>query len=391
MRIALLGGSTPFVTPLFAELARRVDPASLILHGRNEIALAAVGRYAQLALPGWSVSWTGSMPEALDGADLVVHQIRYGDLAGRGADERFAAGLGAAADETLGPGAFRSALRAAPPLRMVIEQIQQSCPGAFVVNLTNPLSVTTALFAAQGVSVIGLCELPEATVETASRVVGEPLIWSYTGLNHRGFVHDLEIVGRPGSGAEVIDTLREQLVDRDLLGVLGVEIGELNALPLKYFGLFADHAPHGAGRAEVLLRMRADALAELAADPAAPPPSIRGRSMPWWPLTVGPVLGAICTGEALDTVVNVPDEDGIVRERRAVVAGPAWRVLPTLPPPAAVTPWLDRFERHERAVLAALEDPSEASIREACRADPALPEASIGEAVRRLLADRPSD
>jgi 6-phospho-beta-glucosidase len=390
MRIALLGGSTPFVTPLFTELARRVEPTALVLHGRNESALAAVGRHAQLVLPDWAVSWTSSMAEALDGADLVVHQIRYGDLTGRGADEQFAAGLEAAADETLGPGALRSALRAAPPLRAVIEQIRQSCPDAFVVNLTNPLSVTTALFAAQGLSVIGLCELPEVTVETASRVVGEPLIWAYTGLNHRGFVHDLEAVGRPGSGAEVVETLRERLLDRDLLGVLGTEVAELNALPLKYFGLFANHAPHGSGRAEVLLRMRAEALAELAADPSAPPPSIRGRSMPWWPLTVGPVLGAICTGEALDTVVNAPDGDGIVRERRAVVAGPAWRVLPTLPPPPAVVPWLERFERHERAVLAALDDPSEAPIQAACQADPALPEAAVDEAVRRLLADRPA-
>ncbi len=68
-------------------------------------------------LPGWRSTCTTSLAEALDGADLVVHQIRYGDLAGRAADERFAAELGAAADETLGPGALRSALRPAPALR----------------------------------------------------------------------------------------------------------------------------------------------------------------------------------------------------------------------------------------------------------------------------------
>ena len=109
--------------------------------------------------------------------------------------------------------------------------------------------------------------------------------------------------------------------------------------------------------------------------------------MPWWPLTVGPVLRAISTGEPLDTMVNAPDDDGIVRERRAVVAGPAWRVLPTLPPPPAVLPWLDRFETHEAAVLAALEDPSPERIRAACVADPALPENSVDEAARRLLTE----
>jgi hypothetical protein len=162
-------------------------------------------------------------------------------------------------------------------------------------------------------------------------------------------------------------------------------------LPLKYFGLFAAHAPHGAGRADVLMTMRAAALAELRADPAAPPRSIGGRSMPWWPLTVGPVLGAIAAGEPLETVVNLPDADGVVRERRAVVAGPVWRTQPTPPPPVAVRLWLDRFERHEAAVLAALHEPTPDLIRAACLADPALPEAAVDEAVRRLLDELRSD
>jgi 6-phospho-beta-glucosidase len=391
VRIALLGGSTPFVVPLFAEMADRLAPATLVLHGRNESALSAVSAHARHALPGWTVSWTAALPEAVTGADLVIHQIRYGDLAGRASDEAFAAGLGAAADETLGPGALRSVLRAAPALRSVIEEIRRSAPDAFVVNLTNPLSATTAMFAAAGLRVIGLCELPEVTVETASSAVGAPLSWSYTGLNHRGFVHHLELADRPGSGAEVLRRLAARLTDRELLGVLGSEVEALNALPLKYFGLFAAHAPHGAGRAEVLMRMRASALAELAADPQRPPPSISARSMPWWSATVGPVLGALCGSGPLDTMVNLPDVDGVVRERRAVVDGLRWTVRPVADPPAEVVPWLDRFERHERAVLAALADPTREHVIAACAADPVLPAEAVDEAVGRMMAEVPVD
>ena len=388
MRIVLLGGSTPFVAPLFAELAGLGETSdsqgrrSLVLFGRSTTALAAVSAHARHVLPGWLVSTTTSLAEALDGAELVVHQIRYGDLEGRAADEQLAADLGTAADETLGPGALQAALRAAPGLRALAQELVRSCPGTFVVNLTNPLSVTTSLLARAGLRTIGLCELPEVTVQAASQLVGAPLSWAYTGLNHRGFLHHLA-----APGVDVLARLGERLTDRSRLGVLGVEVTELEALPLKYFGLFADHAPHGAGRARVLQAMRATALDELAVDPAVSPPAIAGRSMPWWPESVGPALAAICGSQPRTTMVNLPEPDGLVRERRVELSGRDWRVLPSPEPPAAVTPWLERFEVHERAVLDALDDPTAERIEAACRADPLLPEASVAEAVRRLRPD----
>ena len=43
---------------------------------------------------------------------------------------------------------------------------------------------------------------------------------------------------------------------------------------------------------------------------------------------------------------------------------------PSSAPPATVTRWLERFERHERAVVAAALAPSERSIRVALVKDP---------------------
>jgi 6-phospho-beta-glucosidase len=254
-----------------------------------------------------------------------------------------------------------------------------------VLNLTNPLSVTTALIAKGGARVWGLCELPTVTHRTAARLLGHDparLSWAYTGLNHRGFLHHLEIDG--SLDGDPLEALAESLVERSTLGVLGDEVQELDALPLKYFGLLAGHAPHGAGRAARLVDIRASALRELRGNPRARPASLTARPTPWYSECVGPVIGALADGGPLDTVLNLPGADGLVREQRVTIEGGRCVPLPDVAPPASARPWLDRFEGHERAVLQALDLPTQAALRAACVADPLLPEARVEDAVRLL-------
>jgi 6-phospho-beta-glucosidase len=387
MRIAVLGGSTPFSVPLVDAIAALVEPpGALVLHGRDRRALDAVANYAEMRLApqGWRVSGTTVLEAALEGAVVVLHQIRYGDLAGRADDERLAERLGVPADETLGPAALRAALRAAPPLRDLAERLRAAAPDALVVNLTNPLSVTTAVLANAGVWVWGLCELPLVTVDSVAAILGydgDGVEWGYTGLNHRGFLHDLHRAGQ-----DMLPFLVAALSDRSRLGVTGDEIAALGAVPLKYFSLFSGHAPHGSGRAAQLERLRADAISELERDPTRRPPSLAGREMPWYARSVAPVIAAAVSGAAVDTVVNIADEDGIVRERRARVAGSECLLVEVPAPPGAVVSWLDRFLAHERAVLGAVDDPSSETLVAACEADPLLPDHAVTEAARLLIA-----
>src|SRR5262249_13546113 len=142
------------------------------------------------------------------------------------------------------------------------------------------------------------------------------LAWDYTGLNHRGFLHGLR-----HDGEDVLPRLAAALPDRSRLGVTGDEVVALGALPLKYFGLFAGDAPHGAGRSAGVARIRAAALAELERDPATSPPSLAARKMPWYARSVGPVLDAIVADAAVDTVLNLAAADGVVEEHRARLRG----------------------------------------------------------------------
>src|SRR5262245_60495531 len=116
-RLTILGGSSPSTIALLMLLP--VAGARLAsLSGRTADSprgVAGVGRRI-MSGAGGSVRWTADLADALDGANFVVHQIRYGGLAGRANDESLAAAIGLPADETLGPSGLQSAIRMAPEL-----------------------------------------------------------------------------------------------------------------------------------------------------------------------------------------------------------------------------------------------------------------------------------
>ena len=200
--VVVLGGSTPFTAALIEALreARDALPAcELRLYGQDAAALERMRRYAERRLTGfgWTSRTSRRLDEAVDGATVVVNQIRFGGLAGRADDEALANRFQLPADETLGPCGLSSALRVIPRIRELASELGRRCPDAWVLNLSNPLSLTTrTMIDAGGPSrTIGLCELPAVTALEACRLLGmspEDVQWKYAGLNHRGFIFALE-------------------------------------------------------------------------------------------------------------------------------------------------------------------------------------------------------
>jgi 6-phospho-beta-glucosidase len=380
-KLTILGGSSPFTASLVNALKAvhpAVPPQVLELYGRDSTALDLVGRYAQAQLGtlGWTVQATTRSAEALEGATWVVHQIRYGGLEGRAADERLAEAHDVPADETLGPAGLAAALRVVPALRELGVLIGRYCPDAWVLNLTNPLSITTALLSRDGVRrCVGLCELPWYTVREACRLLDLPareVLWSYSGLNHRGFVHELRYQGR-----DYLKVLPGTLGDGLLSGISAAEVAELGALPLKYFQLLRGRGPAERGRAEHLTHLRAELLAELQASVTRSPPSLAKRYMEWYPGAVVPMLAALAAGDGRPEVINVWRQGDIVWEMRARIFTDRYEPPPVAQPGEAVRDWLDLFAAHERAVLAAALDPTRERIEAALAADPLVPESKV--------------
>lgn len=387
--LTVLGGGTPYTAALADAIADRepaVPPGPLVLAGRDPDALDAVGRYVhhRLAPLGWTITWTTQARSALRGAGIVIHQIRYGGIAGRQRDEDLALACGLVADETLGPGALQAALRLRAPLAETCRALVEECPTAVVLNLTNPLSLTTARMIQAGVSrCMGLCELPRVTLEAAAAVLGEDpgrAHWAYAGLNHRGFIVRLE-----WDGVDRIPDLVNRLGAGTLNGIRADEIAALRGVPTKYFRLMRSEAPaHGPGRASFLAALRARILEELRADPARSPPGLQARDTAWYPRAVVPVIEALRSRRPLPREINVLAPSGVVEEGRACIDAAGAGPLLAARAPAPVEAWLTAFRDHERRLLEALERPSLPSIRRALEADPMIP-AAKAEACAHLV------
>lgn len=388
--VTVVGGSSPFTLALAQALA--ADPpwpeGLLRLQGRDAQALEAVSACAAhlLAPGGWRVEAEVDLHRSLEGSDVVVHQNRYGGLAWRTQDEVLATGLGLAPDETLGPGGLAAGLRTGHGQRPYAAALTATDPRVPVLTMTNPLGVSTALFSAAGVDVLGVCELPEMTrldVAAAAGVAPSDLGASYTGLNHRGFWHGLRAAGTP-----LLDRVAHRLAtgEADLHGVDAAVVQRLRAVPDKYHALITVGSFLTPGRAAALDALRTRIRVEATAAPDVVPPALAGRDMPWYRVVVVPVLAALA-GRPVRTVVTATDADGVAAERFVDLVGATVTPVPGDPPPPPVARWFARFRAHEAAVVAACAEPSYDAVRAALALDPVVPTDVVDRAAQATWTD----
>lgn len=384
--LAILGGSGPFTASLIDALVEVPELwlTQLRLAGRHAARRDAMVAYARHRLPDCAVLGAASMEQAVDGADVIVVQVRFGGMEGRAEAERAAAAMGCPADETLGPAGLHMALQLVEPTRALARLLAERAPQAWILNLINPLSVSCHLLAAEHPRVIGVCELPHTTAQWAETVLGERLdSWHCTGLNHRSFLHGLD-----QRGADALPALVAALEARGLDAPGGVPVAwlrELDALPTKYFARLRRPEPPGPSRAEALQALSDRVAAELMRDPGRPPPSLAQRVTDWYAEGVVPLLRALWVRPAA-RIVNIPDASGLVEERVAAVSRAEIRPRPVPPLSPAAAAWVERLRAHERCILACLDD--RARIGEALALDPLVQAAG---ALSRISAFRPPE
>src|SRR3990172_580302 len=171
VRLAVLGGSgasTPELMDAIADWPGGADrrPAlDIILQGRSAQKLQLVAEACRSRLPatvgGVGVSTETSLDRALDGADIVLIQVRVGGLDARIFDEVFPRAFGLPGEETIGPGGFANALRTVPALADTWDRLADLAGDAFIINLTNPSGIVTqAATAHAGLRFVSICDGP---------------------------------------------------------------------------------------------------------------------------------------------------------------------------------------------------------------------------------------
>jgi 6-phospho-beta-glucosidase len=368
LRLAVLGGSgasTPELMDAIAGWPGGADrrPAlEVVLQGRSAQKLELVAGALRSRLPasvsGVSVSTETSLDRALEGADVVLIQVRVGGLDARIFDETFPRAFGIPGEETMGPGGFADALRTVPALADTWDRLAELAGDAFIINLTNPSGIVTqAATAHTGLRFVSVCDGPVTFVEGIVRATGRDaaaIRLDYAGMNHCGFWVDPQaevlvsaLVATSGQDAEDVEALR--------------------ALPTPYVRFYVhpdrqleSQLATPESRAQALKRMEAQMLDQYASQVESAQQTRRGAL--WYRVSIVPLIDAIVHGGDDTVILGLPNDgavpwapdDAIVELPTDIQQGGALSRRPAVELPDRVVDLLRQHARFEALTAHAL-------------------------------------
>ena len=150
--------------------------------------------------------------EALRDADYVITTIKIGGAAAFKADYEIPKkyGIDVCVGECVGPGGVFRALRTIPVMVEIVQDIQEICPRAVLLNYVNPMAmVCMAIGKSSSLSFAGLCHGVQTTLDLISGYVGvkkEEIDYLAAGINHMAWFLKLE-----RDGKDLYPTFRDRL------------------------------------------------------------------------------------------------------------------------------------------------------------------------------------
>ncbi|HJW22421.1 MAG TPA: 6-phospho-beta-glucosidase [Candidatus Limnocylindrales bacterium] len=206
VKLAVVGGGSTYTPELIEGIARRSDRLpvdELVLFDIDPERLEIVGGLAgrMLARLGWPghLVLSGSQPEAIDGANFVLIQLRVGGQAARLVDETLPPRYGTIGQETTGAGGFAKALRTVPLVLSIAEDVgRRAAAGAWIVDFTNPVGIVTQALLDEGHRAIGLCNVAIGFQREFARRYGvepERVELEHVGLNHLSWERAVRVDG----------------------------------------------------------------------------------------------------------------------------------------------------------------------------------------------------
>ncbi|MBR7161135.1 MAG: alpha-glucosidase/alpha-galactosidase, partial [Clostridia bacterium] len=169
LKIAYIGGgSRGWAWGLMSDLASAEDISGTVAlydidlkAARDNAVIGAKFNAAEGAKSKWDYVVAETLEEALTGADFVVISILPGTFDEMESDvhtpEKY--GIYQSVGDTSGPGGIIRALRTIPMMQVIAKGIEKCCPEAWVINYTNPMTVSVkALYETfPGIKAFGCC------------------------------------------------------------------------------------------------------------------------------------------------------------------------------------------------------------------------------------------
>jgi len=135
---------------------------------------------------------TVDLEEAINGAAIILNQVRIGGWAARLQDEIFPVRWGGIGDESLGIGGMLNAIRTWPFVRKASRSILKHARDAWLLNLTNPSDLVSRAWLEAGCQrVLSLCDYPHTLVHEIASLAKRPdAAWQFgfIGMTHVGWL-----------------------------------------------------------------------------------------------------------------------------------------------------------------------------------------------------------
>jgi 6-phospho-beta-glucosidase len=321
MKVAVIGAGSTYTPELVSGLSRerhRFDVSELVLHDIDAQRLEVVGGLARRMLARQAFEGalvlTGELDRALEGADVVLIQIRVGGQAARLSDETVPLACGCIGQETTGAGGFGKALRTVPVVLDIARRARElAAARSWIVDFTNPVGIVTRALLDDGHRAIGLCNVAIGFERAMAPMLGvepERLVVDQVGLNHLTWVRAVWLDERDvlpellaGHGdelAEMAGGLPRRLLD---------ELGAVPSYYLRYFyahdEVLAEQLGGATPRAATVAEIERELLA-MYADPAlaSKPALLEQRGGAFYSEAATRLVASLATGDGAVHVVD---------------------------------------------------------------------------------------
>jgi 6-phospho-beta-glucosidase len=249
IKIAVVGGGSTYTPELVSGLSSQselLDVAELWLMDpdaeRRDVVGGLAGRMLHAQGFRGRLEVTDELARALDGADVVLVQLRVGGQTARLSDETTPLRCGCIGQETTGAGGFAKAMRTVPVVLEIAERVRELAGAdAWIIDFTNPVGIVVRSLLDAGHRAIGLCNVAIGFQREIASIYGLPpssVMVEQVGLNHLTWVRRVLI-----DGHDVLPELLAEHAERlESHTQLPIELMRLlGALPSYYLRYFYMH------------------------------------------------------------------------------------------------------------------------------------------------------
>jgi 6-phospho-beta-glucosidase len=408
MKVAVVGGGSTYTPELvdgFARLRHLLPVEELVLTDPNQERLDLVGGVSERILakqghPGRLVRTT-DLDQALDGASVVLLQLRVGGQAARNVDETLPLECGCVGQETTGAGGLAKALRTVPVVLDIAERVRARADDkAWIVDFTNPVGIVTRALLDAGHRAVGLCNVAIGNQRrVAEHLAVDPsrVDLDHVGLNHLTWTRRVLV-----DGVDVLPDLLEHAPELLTSSGLPLELlRRLGVWPSYYLRFYYAHdavvaeqkaAPSRAAEVAAIERQ----LLDLYADPALDekPALLEQRGGAYYSEAAVNLVASLVADRDDVQVVNLRNngtlpflDDGAVIEVPARVGGSGVTAVPVEPLDPLFAGLVAHVSAYEQLALDAAIHGGRDRVYRALLAHPLIGQHDVATRLTDLLLD----